>query len=58
MDDENIPTVFRDIVKHAMLRKEMWGELQEIRERDVTVLDLVRKRHLRFERHVSSKNTW
>lgn len=65
MDDENLPSVFRDIVRHAMgmqtvaqLRQEMWEELQEIRERGVTVLDLVRKRHLRFERQVSSKNTW
>ncbi|KAK0492805.1 hypothetical protein EDD18DRAFT_1182774 [Armillaria luteobubalina] len=60
-----IPILFRDVVKHAMgmqtvaeLRQAMWEELQEIRERGVTVVDLVRKRHLRFERQVSSKSTW
>ncbi|KAK0448101.1 hypothetical protein EV421DRAFT_1733255 [Armillaria borealis] len=48
MDDENIPTVFQDIVRHAtgmqtvaQLRQEMWEELQEIRKRGVTILDLV-----------------
>ncbi|KAK0231530.1 hypothetical protein IW262DRAFT_1292404 [Armillaria fumosa] len=64
VDNKNIPNLFRDMVRHAMgtqttaqLRQEMWEELQEIRERGVTVLDLVQKRHSRFERQVSSKNT-
>ncbi|SJL01130.1 uncharacterized protein ARMOST_04447 [Armillaria ostoyae] len=42
MDDENLLSVFRDIVRHAMgmqtvaqLRQEMWEELQGIRERGV-----------------------
>ncbi|KAK0490304.1 hypothetical protein IW261DRAFT_1555445 [Armillaria novae-zelandiae] len=65
VDQHRMPTLFKDVVKHAMgmqtvaqLRQEMWEELQEIRERGVTVLDLVRKRHSRFERQALSKNTW